>query len=161
MELDTGQILKPIDFVEEYQKSKFATPLDNKFYFRETEKEQILEASKGHDLIVLSGKAGVGKSKLALECVKQFVESNPNFQPFCITNKNLDLYENLKTYFGADGNYLIVVDDANRLSQLSHILRLLHEQTATRRVKIILTVRDYAVNQINNETKTTLRPKSN
>ncbi len=153
VELDTGQILKPIDFVEEYQKSKFATPLDNKFYFRETEKEQILEASKGHDLIVLSGKAGVGKSKLALECVKQFVESNPNFQPFCITNKNLDLYENLKTYFGADGNYLIVVDDANRLSQLSHILRLLHEQTATRRVKIILTVRDYAVNQINNETK--------
>lgn len=95
IELDTGQILKPLDFIKDYQKSKFATPLDNEFYFRETEKAQIFEALKNQDLIILSGKAGVGKSKLALECAKEFVESNSSFQCFCITNKNRDLYENL------------------------------------------------------------------
>ncbi|MDQ3750406.1 MAG: hypothetical protein M3367_15535 [Acidobacteriota bacterium] len=154
IELDTGQILKPIDFVEEYQNSKFATPLDNKFYFRETEKDQILESLNNSNLVILSGKAGIGKTKLALECVKQFVESNPSFQPFCVSNKTLDLYENLKAYFGADGNYLIIVDDANRFYlQLNHILRLLQEQTATRKIKLILTVRDYALNEIRNNTK--------
>jgi hypothetical protein len=153
IELDTGQILKPIDFIEDYQKSKFATPLDNEFFFREKEKEQILEALEKQDLIIISGKAGVGKSKLALECMSLFVDSHPNFQAYAITNKNLDLYENLKGYFGADGSYLILVDDANRLSQLYHILRLLNEQTDTRKIKIILTVRDYALNQVRNELK--------
>ena len=153
IELDTGQILKPEDFIEDYQKSKFATPLDNDFFFRETEKKQILESLQSQDLIIISGKSGVGKSKLAVECAKQFVESNLDFQPFFITNKNRDIYENLKAYFGADGDYLIIVDDANRLSQLYHILRLLNEQTATHKIKMILTVRDYALNQIKNETK--------
>ncbi len=153
IELDTGQILTPIDFIQEYQKSKFATPLDNKFFFREKEKEQIIESINTNDFVILYGKAGVGKSKLALECAKEFADANSNFQTFCITSKNLDLYENLKAYFGADGSYLIIVDDANRLLQLQHILYLLHEQTATRKVKIILTVRDYAINQIRNEAK--------
>jgi PhoH-like protein len=153
IELDTGQILTPVDFIAEYQKSKFATPLDNKFYFREKEKEQIIESINSNDLSIIYGKAGVGKSKLALECAKEFIESNSNFQTFCITSKNLDLYENLKAYFGADGNYLIIVDDANRLLQLQHILYLLHEQTPTRKIKIILTVRDYAINQIRHEAR--------
>ncbi|MBA2605842.1 MAG: hypothetical protein H0U96_03105 [Acidobacteria bacterium] len=30
VELDTGQILSPIDFITDYQKNKFATPLGNK-----------------------------------------------------------------------------------------------------------------------------------
>ncbi len=136
IELDTGQILKPIDFVNDYQNSKFATPLDNDFLFREAEKQQILEALESQDLVIISGKPGVGKSKLALESLKEFVDSNSNFQPFCIINKKLDLYENLKAYFGANGEYLIVVDDANRLTQLSHILRLISEQTDSRKIKI-------------------------
>lgn len=153
IELDTGQILKPLDFVTEYQNSKFATPLDNDFLFRETEKKQILESLEKQDLVIVSGKPGVGKSKLALESIKEFVDSNINYQPFCIINKKLDLYENLKAYFGADGKYIILVDDANRLTQLPHILRLISEQTDTRKIKIVLTVRDYALNQIRNETR--------
>jgi hypothetical protein len=150
IELDTGQILSPIDFIKDYQKSKLATPLDNEFFFREAEIEKILEALNTYDLIIISGRSGVGKTKLALECVKQFIKVNSNFQPFCIYSKNLDIYENLKAYFGNDGSYLVIVDDANRLSDLSHILRLIYEQTDSRKIKIILTVRDYALNQVRN-----------
>ena len=71
IELDTGQILKPLDFVNEYQNSKFATPLDNEFLFRETEKQKILESLENQDLVIVSGKPGVGKSKLALESLKR------------------------------------------------------------------------------------------
>jgi len=153
IDLDTGQILKPIEFVKKYQSNKFATQIDNKFLFREKEKQEILENLKTQDLIILSGKSGVGKTKLALQCSNEFVKSNPNYKPFFITNKNnQDINENLKAYFGADGEYLIVVDDANHL-QLSLILQLLNEQTATRKIKFVLTVRDYALNQVKDKSK--------
>jgi hypothetical protein len=154
VELDTGQILPITDFIKEYQRSKFATRLDNKFVLREKEKKEVLERLKTNDLLVLSGKAGVGKSKLAVESAKQFVKKHPSFQLFFIANKNLDIYENLKAYFGVDRNYLIVVDDANRLfSPLSFILQLLNQQTSKRKIKILLTVRDYALEQIKEQTK--------
>jgi len=63
------------------------------------------------------------------------------------------LYEDLKDYFGPNGNYLILVDDANRLSQLSLVLRLLNEQTDLRKIKIVLTVRDYALRKVRNDAK--------
>lgn len=153
IDLDTGQILKPTDFVNNYQHNKFATKIDNKFLFREDEKKELLKVLENQDLIILSGKAGVGKTKLALQCSNEFVKSNPNYQPFFITNKNnQDINENLKAYFGADGDYLIVVDDANHL-QLSLILQLLTEQTVTRKIKFVLTVRDYALNQVRDKSK--------
>lgn len=155
VELDTGQILTLVDFIKEYQKNKFATPLDNKFYFREKEKQDILDALNKNDLVILYGKAGIGKSKLGLECIKRFVESNTNFKSFCITDKKRDIDENLNVYFGADGNYIILFDDANRFSPLQRyfILRLLEEQSSTKKIKIILTVRDYARKQIGDDTK--------
>ena len=55
------------------------------------------------------------------------------------------MYEDLKVYFGNDGHYLLFVDDANRLSQLDPLLQLLHDQRKNRQIKVILTVRDYAL----------------
>lgn len=153
VECETFQILPLSVFIEEYQKNQFATPLDNQFFFREKELEQIHQSLVNGDLVILQGKAGVGKTKIALEAMSIFAEANPQYEIFCISNKALDLYEDLKAYFSPDGNYLILVDDANRLSQLPHILRLLHEQTESRRVKIILTVRDYAVDKVRLDSK--------
>jgi hypothetical protein len=153
IECETFQILPLSVFIEEYQKNQFATPLDNQFFFREKELEQIHQSLDKGDLVILQGKAGVGKTKIALEAMSNFAEANPEYQVFCISNKALDLYEDLKAYFSPDGHYLILVDDANRLSQLPHILRLLHEQTENRRMKIILTVRDYAVDKVRLDSK--------
>jgi hypothetical protein len=55
------------------------------------------------------------------------------------------LYEDLKAYFGSDGQYVLAVDDANHLSQLDLLLQLLHKQRDNHHTKIILTVRDYAL----------------
>lgn len=153
IEIDTGQILSPGDFVKEYQNSKYATPLDNEFYYRETEKNNILEALNSNDLIVLLGKPGVGKTRLALECAQEFLQAFSSFEPFVIVNKRLDVHEDIKAYFGNDGDYVIIVDDANKLHQLSHILQLLKEQSETRKIKVILTVRDYAVNKVRDDSR--------
>jgi hypothetical protein len=148
VEVDTGQILRTDDFIKEYQKSAFATRLDVGFHFREEELELATAALEAGDLLIISGRAGVGKSRFSLECARRFVEEHGSFQVFCIYNKTLPLYEDLKSYFSRDGDYLILVDDANRVTQLEHVLRLLNDQRENHRIKIIITVRDYALKKV-------------
>src|SRR5207248_1598614 len=49
IELDTGQILSPSDFISRYQKSAFATPLDVRFRFRADELKLALDALETND----------------------------------------------------------------------------------------------------------------
>lgn len=84
--VDTGQIVKLREFITVYNKGFFATPLDTVFHFRDAEIEQILKALETTDLIVLAGRAGVGKTRLALECCERFAVANPEYQVFCIYN---------------------------------------------------------------------------
>jgi hypothetical protein len=56
-------------------------------------------------LLIITGPAGVGKSRFALECIERFIDQHPAYQPFCVFNKRLPLYEDLKVYFGNDGQH--------------------------------------------------------
>ena len=64
---------------------------------------------------------------------------------YCIFNKGADLFEDLRVYFSQPGHFLILVDDANRLSGFKYALQLLHDQRPDQTIKIIATVRDYAL----------------
>jgi hypothetical protein len=148
IEVDTGQILSPLDFVTQYQKSAFAIPLDTQFHFREEELNAVMDALESNDLVIITGRAGVGKSRFALECSKRFSEKYTTYKVYCILNKGLSIYEDLKAYFSAVGDYLILVDDANRVSQLGLMLSLLNDQNTHHHVKILITVRDYAIERV-------------
>lgn len=148
VEIDTRQIVAPTEFVSSYNKSPLATPLDTAFHFRTHEVERVLQTLETDDVIVISGRAGVGKSRMALECCTQFSQIQPDFRVFCINNRGADLFNDLQVYLNPPGKYLILVDDANRVSGLHYILQFLHEQTLDRKVKIVLTVRDYAIDKV-------------
>jgi hypothetical protein len=148
VEVDTGQILSPPDFIRDYQQNAFAPRLDVEFHFREEELKSTLKALGENDLVIVTGGAGVGKTRLALESCRQFVENESSYRVFCVHNKGLPLYEDLKAYFAPDNDYLIVVDDANRVSQLDQILRLITQQDENHHIKIIVTVRDYALDKV-------------
>lgn len=148
IEVDTGQIVSAEDFVAEYNKGAFATPLDNEFRFRKTEVDQALRALGEVDLVIVSGRPGVGKTRLALECCASFVKNHPDFELRCVFNRGPDLFQDLQFHFLAPKHHLILVDDANRLNRFEYVLQFLHKPVGPGRVKIVATARDYALESI-------------
>ncbi len=153
IDIDTGQILSLNDFLDSYHKNRLATPLDINLFGRESEKKDILSRLDNHDVIILSGSAGVGKTRLGIECFKEFLDKNNNYQGYCIKNRGLQIYYDLNTYFSKTGQYIIFIDDANTISQFSLLVDYLIDKVGHHNLKIIITVRDYAKHKIIEEAK--------
>lgn len=148
IEVDTGQIVTPDEFVTAYGKNALATPLSTTFHFREKELAQVLQELEESNLFVVSGKAGVGKSRFVLECCDRFVADHPEYKVRCIFLRGVDLFEDLRVYFAEPGSYLIFVDDANRVSKFEYFIQLLNDQREDQQIKVIATVRDYALEKV-------------
>jgi len=145
VEVDTGQIVTPEEFVAFSGKRAFATPLGTTFRFRESEVATVLSALERDDLALVVGHAGVGKTRLALECCCRYAAEHPGLQVRCIYDRGVNLYEDLRVHFSPPGQYLLMVDDANRVNGFQYAVQLLNYQTEERKIKIIATVRDYAL----------------
>ncbi|HDV5709956.1 TPA: ATP-binding protein [Legionella pneumophila] len=148
--IDTGQILTPNDFVSSYDSNKFSTPLNTDFYFRKNEIKQALSQLHSNRLLLISGKAGIGKSRLTLEIIRQFQNEHPGYKVYCVRDRGQDLFEDLRVYFSKPAKFLILIDDANRISKFDYVIHLLHDCKQEQEFKIIATVRDYAIERIRN-----------
>ncbi|MGD8305981.1 MAG: hypothetical protein PVF17_04950 [Ignavibacteria bacterium] len=149
--LDTGQIISVEKFIELYQKNKFTTPLDNKFYYRNDEVDNSIKELENKNILLITGKSGFGKTKLAIEIIKQFSSKCQDFKCFCIFNNNLNVYDDLVTFIREGEEYLFLIDDANRMTlQVSHLINFIRSKPNID-VKIIFTVRDYALKDLISE----------
>lgn len=144
IEINTGQIVPVSSFIELYNNNKVTTSLNTKFKFREDEKRDVLEQLNKSNLIVISGNAGIGKTRFALKIVDEYLSNNPEYVAYGIFNRGQDLFEDIRIYFADEGKYLILLDDVNRLSHIEYFVHLINEQSKNQEIKIIATVRDYA-----------------
>lgn len=150
---DTGQLIPLQNFIEEYTNKAggLSTPLNNQFFHRVDELKEIDELLSNTDLLVISGFPGVGKTKIALEVIKEFQSKNDGYSSLAITKKDQDISEDLRISLLKDKNYILLVDDANRqLLNFKQILGLIKEKR-TGNIKLVITVRDYALKDIENE----------
>jgi DNA polymerase III delta prime subunit len=143
--LDTGQLLPVDDFIVRYGKNNLTTAIDNKMLFQDELIEQGVAYLEQCDFLLVSGAAGVGKTLFAVNLVKKIQEHNSDLKVFCLFDKGADLIRDIRAHFSEPGEYLIFVDDANRLdNRLDYILHHLNEDDENRSFRIIATVRDYA-----------------
>lgn len=145
--ISSGQIQSYDDFINSYNSNRMAAPIDTKFLFREKEFKDIGEAYLKVDVVILNGSAGTGKTRLALHYVKNHSDTN-NEKIYCIHSNALPIYEDLKLFIDRPGNYFLFIDDANQLSGLQHIIRYVSMKPEGYNVKILITVRDYALQKV-------------
>jgi hypothetical protein len=143
--LDTGQLLPVDDFIIRYGKNNLTTAIDNKMLFQNDLIEQGVAYLELGDFLLISGAAGVGKTLFSVNLVKRMQKNNSDLKVFCLFDKGADLIRDIRAHFSEPGDYLVFVDDANRLdSRLDYILNHLNEGDENRSFRIIATVRDYA-----------------
>lgn len=146
--IDTGQILTMEDFMSKYDKNTMATPLRLNFHFRKEELSSVLCSVQENDVVTVSGKAGTGKTRLVLEACRNYIHAHPTTKLLCVKNNGQNLYEDLLVYLQGYGHYLLLIDDANQTTSLDIILEYLHEKDSGKRIKVIATVRDYALDKV-------------
>ncbi len=147
--LDTGQIVSKEKFIAEYNRASkgISTPLDNTFLHREQELKELKETILQNDFIILTGAPGIGKTKLALEGINNFLSENLTFGAYCVSYKHHTLLDDLYQYFDSKKDYILFVDDANRIDAFSQITGF-YRGTRKGKLKILITVRDYAFQDI-------------
>ncbi len=131
-------------FVSRPQTKKFnyPIPLDNDYF--EFENNSILRGKKAlesHDILIISGEAGMGKTRYAIEIAYSFSKSSCA-NVFVIEEKNRhisDILNNVDT----NSTFVFIIDDANRTAIWSEAIQY-YKDYSTRNIKIIGTVRSYA-----------------
>ena len=143
--VDTVQILDESDFVAEYESGGYATPLNTVLCCRDKEVANIELALKDSQITFITGKAGVGKTRLAIEVAPKFAKEN-GYKFKAIFNRGVNIYDDLMAYFKVeDEKFLIFIDDVNRIHQvLGYLFGSFNKKITNSQIKIVATVRDYA-----------------
>lgn len=111
---------------------------------RDKEKEKIIEAINGNEVVVLYGDPGVGKSMLAIKSIEELGR-----QVFCMKSNSNDFIEELLSLTSDSNDYIVFIDDVNEVPMFKTFLESLDDQFY-KHVKIICTVRNYALDGVKN-----------
>lgn len=139
------QVMEIDDFVEDYNQRINGTKLDSFFGFRKKAVLKIGQYLQENKFVILTGKAGVGKTKLAYE----YAKNNSEYRAYFINNKSLDsVIEQFSTTLEDRTKKLFIFDDANNIDQFESILRTFNTDLHSSNIQLLATVRDYAKNEI-------------
>lgn len=147
LEIDTGQIQTAEDFIRQHDSDKLAAPLRTSFIAREEEIKRLEVACTENDVVIVTGPAGIGKTRLSLEFALKHAKENDE-RVFCIHSRSLPLFDDLQFYFEQPGKYFVVVDDANQISNINHVIDLVRYPRDGFSFKLLVTVRDYAIEKV-------------
>ena len=149
LSINTNQILPIDDFIKLNDNNMMTAPLNTDFHFREEELQNIINSLETSSVVIIVGKSGVGKTRLALEAASLY-EKTGNYKIFCVKSNKLEIYNDLVSTIKKGENYLFIVDDANELEQFNFILEYVNKLSDNYHVKIIATVRDYIKEEVIN-----------
>jgi hypothetical protein len=140
-----GDIFKLEEFLLKTTKG-LQPSLTNEFIGREEELKNSIRALEKYDILLLSGGAGVGKSKLGVKILEEF--SKKDYIPIVIQSSGVSLWDDYQHLFLPQKKHIVLFDDANKsISNLNYLLSKL-EAAQSYSVKVIITSRDYVKKQV-------------
>lgn len=146
--IDTNQFFDVEDFVKAYDANGINAPLDCEFLYRESEISETYNSVNDNKVTILTGPSGIGKTRLALEVCRK--KDEEEVKVYCIKSNGNMLYEDIKYYISDPGQYLIFFDDANMVASLDNVLNSILTLSEDYKVKVLITVRDYAQDRVIN-----------
>lgn len=147
--IDTGQILDYDDFIKIYDANKYSTSLNTSLQNRDTEVEEFNKHLDSNAIVLVTGSAGVGKTKFALESCYDYSKKH-DFAFKAILNRGVNIFEDMKAYFDNEsGCYIVFIDDVNRVhTALEYFQKYYGNKIKNGSLKIIASVRDYAKEKV-------------
>jgi len=152
----TEQVWNVEQFVSIHDKSKTNAPLNIQFVSetQDVSKQSTEELSlvniliddlNDHQILLLSGMPGVGKTRVAIEL---FNHLPTDCNTICVKSNNMPVYQDIKDALDDQRINYLFLDDANNITNFDAIINLLKLEKYEQRLKIIMTVRDYAASKI-------------
>ncbi|WP_057491008.1 hypothetical protein [Streptococcus orisasini] len=138
----TEQVWNIEDFIKIHDSSKTNAPISNHYIGDVSEGVDLLTSSKTH-ILLISAKPGTGKTRLAIEICSLLDRNRYNI--LCVKSNNQSIYQDIKDNLVSQKENIIFIDDVNLTQNYISTLDLLR---ITTNVKFILTVRDYAKNEV-------------
>ena len=83
--IDTEQIFEIDEFIDKYDKNNMNASINMELLHRESEIESLINKIEENKVVLLCGKSGVGKTRLALEIARLYRDKH-NAYVFCIKN---------------------------------------------------------------------------
>lgn len=144
----TEQVWNVEQFISIHDKSKTNAPL-NTSYIDETHRiEELTENLNSHQILLLSGVSGTGKTRLAIEICKRVPSDN---NVICVKSNSMPVYQDIKDALDNNRVNYLFLDDANTITNFDAVVNLLRLEEYEQKLKIIITVRDYALSGIINQ----------
>lgn len=146
--LKPRQLMTAKEFEKDFNDQYTGASTYNYFAYREDELEQLNDKLQNKNVVILTGSSGVGKTRLAYEYTKKYGD-----QVFFVNNvfDTRALISEIQSYIDDSSLKVIVFDDANRINDLEKVFQAFQRKIKTSDIKIILTVRNYAKNDVYEE----------
>lgn len=142
----TEQVWNIEQFISVHDNSKTNAPLNTPYITEVDIIEELITEINENQILLLSGVPGTGKTRLAIEVCKRLpIDSNV----ICVKSNNMPVYQDIKDALDSNRLNYIFLDDANTITNFSAIVNLLRLGEYEQRLRLIITVRDYALSGIN------------
>ena len=154
IEVGTGQIMTPDEFESAVEKNSFASTLKVDLLGREKETNELLAALEENQFVLVYGRPGCGKTRLCVEALRQFANGS-GAHPLVIKSNRLPIWNDLDNDVPKEDPSLILLDDANELSDLQGFADFVSNRG---NIKVLMTVRNYAVGLVKSSVSQYCKP---
>lgn len=143
--LGKGSFISPKAFADRNSQGRFTTDQSKPLLYRDDDISNIVESINQSKAVLIHGRSGCGKTKIALEaCVRFSEETHWDF--LVLDSKYSDnIDEDIELVLDASENLIILVDDANNQVSLNHLLSVC---AGNDNLKIVFTCRKMHYNEL-------------